>query len=247
MTLSRKFAFAAACVALAAGVAAWALGEREREERPDIALMTTLPIYWGESVNIAEALSNDAPPHWVRTALERDHDLIPVDTLSTQNLAGHRNLFLAQPRAFSGAENVALDEWVRGGGRVLLFADPMLTGHSRFTIGDRRRPQDVALLSPILGRWGLELRFDEAQPTGERVEDADGIAIPVDLAGHFAEAPVSADAPSECELSGEGLVASCRIGRGHALIVGDAALLESHRDSSSTAQSLAGLIARAFP
>ena len=73
-------------------------------------------------------------------------------------------LLLAQPRALSGPENVALDAWVRGGGHLLLFADPMMTGESRFGIGDRQRPQDVILLSPILNRWCRDPQFDQNQP-----------------------------------------------------------------------------------
>lgn len=251
MIRNRKLALAATCVvllgALLAGVAALALGEREREERPDLALMTTLPIYWGESASIAEALSNEEPPHWARALLERTYDLVPLDTLSAEKLARFSNLILAQPRALSGAENVALDEWVRGGGHLLLFADPMLTEHSRFAIGDRRRPQDVVLLSPILGRWGLELRFDEAQPRAQRPVDVNGSPVPVHLAGHFAASPVSPAAPSDCHIANGGLIASCRIGRGHALIVADAALLESDREGFEAAAGLATLAERAFP
>ena len=63
---------------------------------------------------------------------------------------------------------------MRGGGRVLLFADPMLTRHSAFALGDRRRPQDVVLLSPILARWRLELQFDESHLFDSLVSGAFG-------------------------------------------------------------------------
>ena len=143
-------------------------------------------------------------------------------------LAPLDHLLLAQPRALSPAENVALDEWVRAGGRLLLFADPMLTSHSQFAIGDPRRPQDVALLSPILARWGLELTFDTTQPQGERIEEAFEMAIPVDLAGAWV--PFASEAPGECAIVASGIAARCRIGKGQVFLLADAALLDGEED-----------------
>lgn len=236
--MGNRLAIAALAAMLLAGCASKTEPPPNREE---LALMTTLPIYWGESASIAEALSNTAPPHWVRTEIEKTFELVPVDTLSEDALDGVENLLLAQPRALSAPENVALDQWVREGGQLLLFADPLLTEHSRFAIGDRRRPQDVVLLSPILARWGLELRFDESQPGGLRTISADGMDIPVELAGHFES--IATDAPASCALSGGGLLAQCRIGEGRVTIVADAALLDAERDQ---ADALGALAARSF-
>lgn len=223
------------------GAAAWALAGGERP-RTDLGLMTTLPLYWQESEGIGEALDTRSAPHWARTALEQDFRLVPLDTLDRRSLAPLHQLLLAQPRALSGEENVALDDWVRGGGRVLLFADPMLTAQSRFPIGDRRRPQDVILLSPILHRWGLDLRFDEDQPPGER----NVAGIPVELAGTFAAVPPAGGAPARCTIVAAGLLADCAIGRGHALVVADAALLDPQRGSGAGRAALASLVTRAF-
>src|SRR5688500_18207995 len=133
---------------------------------PELGLMGTIPIYWGEAGDFGEVLAGSGNAHWARARLETDYQLSPLDTLDEDSLAGIDLLLLAQPRALSPAENVALDAWVRGGGRLLLFADPMLTGESRFAIGDRRRPQDVILLSPILDHWGLAVAFDDDRPAG---------------------------------------------------------------------------------
>ncbi len=148
---------------------------------------------------------------------------------------------MAQPRPLSPSENVALDRWVRGGGRLLLFADPMLTEDSAFALGDPRRPQTSVLLSPILGRWGLELHYDERQPFGEHTGEALGIAVPANLAGRFALGPGSA-----CVLSGGGLAADCPIGKGRVLVLADAALFE--RDGAGTArvEALDHLLETAF-
>lgn len=202
-------------------------GEAEMPKTP-LGLSTTLPIYWQESPDFATILREEGERGWVRQALETRFDLVPLDVLSAETLAPLDHLLLAQPRALSASENVALDEWVRAGGRLLLFADPMLTSHSQFAIGDPRRPQDVALLSPILARWGLELTFDTAQPQGERSENAFGMDLPVDLAGAFV--PITSEVQGECTITQTGIAARCRIGEGQVTLLADAALLDGEAD-----------------
>lgn len=249
----RDSRFLLALLVMAVAVGAALLAMPRPRERPQLGLMTTLPIYWGEAADLGALLADKQEVHWVRRVLERDYALVPLDTLGDgagEEKAGGglfhlRFLTLAQPRALSPQENVALDAWVRQGGRLLLFADPMLTGHSDFAIGDRRRPQDVALLSPILAHWGLELMFDESAPPGERVADLSGAVLPVNLPGNFVLRDGGEDAV--CMIEGQGLVAECSIGRGRALIVADAALLEGGASvPAAQARALDLLVRRAF-
>ncbi|MCW1381268.1 GldG family protein [Novosphingobium sp. KCTC 2891] len=210
--------------------------------RPALGLFTSLPILWNEAPDVAAMLAPaSGPPHWARTALEQRYALVPLDTLTAPGKL--RLLLMAQPRPLSPQENVALDGWVRGGGRLLLFADPMLTWESAFALGDRRRPQDVVLLSPILAHWGLELRFDEDQPPGLR--EIEGSTLPVNLAGHFALRAGGAEG-SRCRIVEAGFVADCAIGNGRALVVADAALLEPGDSAGSRKAALDGLLDRAF-
>ena len=212
------------------------------DSRPALGLMGTLPIYWGEAAGLGDIISPERQPHWARLQMEQDYQLVPIDWLDAEALASLRHLLLAQPRALSPQENVALDAWVRGGGQLLLFADPMLTGESRFAVGDRRRPQDVVLLSPILDHWGLRLEFVEDQPAGLRHVAARGGSIPVRLAGRLALDGTTRD----CTLSASDLLAQCDIGAGTALIVADAALLDLHEPDPAAAPALSLLMARAF-
>lgn len=190
--------------------------------------MTTLPLIWGEAVDVGELLTSDAPGGWVRKSLERRFVLEPLDVLDGASLAALDGLILAQPRALSGQENVALDAWVRRGGTVLLFADPMLTRRSRFPIGDRRRPQDVVLLSPILARWSLTLLFDEEQPEGERIVEIEGARLPLNIHGRFEVEP-----GSRCVLKGGGVLAICPVGRGKVVALADAAVLDDEPNSAA--------------
>lgn len=232
----------AAFVALTIIATSWAVWRGHRDpaspaERPALGLFTSLPIWWGESDSVTDMLAKPPQPHWARVWLEQRFQVTPLDTLDAHRLPPL--LLVAQPRALAPQENVALDNWVRRGGRVLLFADPMLTWHSRFAIGDKRRPQDVVLLSPILSRWGLELRFDETQPGGER----EIAGLPINLTGSLALTGRGHNA--NCSLLAEGLVAQCRVGKGRATIVADAAMLEPEAANAGQ-DALDRLISQAF-
>ena len=211
-------------------------------ERPRLALMGTVPIYWGEAAGLDEMLNGDAPAHWARGVLEEGFTLAPLDYLTDDALAGHSYLLMAQPRGLSPEENLALDSWVRTGGRLLLFADPMMTGESRFHVGDRRRPQDVALLSPILARWGLEMHFDTSQPDGPQVVDHMGVSLPVNLRGKLDRA----GGAQNCRIPGDGLLAHCSIGEGQVLLVADAAMLDIAGPDSRAERALHHLAEHIF-
>jgi hypothetical protein len=205
---------------------------------PELGLMGTIPLYWGEQASFGDALSGKGTAHWARAQLETRYALRPLDTLSESSLAGLDFLLLAQPRALSAPENVALDAWVRAGGRLLLFADPLLTGESHFPIGDRRRPQDVILLSPVLGHWGLQLEFDDEQPAGF-TEAGGEPPIPLNLPGRFAS-------DGGCAVERDGVLARCAIGSGRVLVLADAAVLDLHDPHPAAAAALDWLLEQGF-
>jgi hypothetical protein len=234
-------ALAAALLILASACRAEGSTPADATPASELGLMGTIPIFWGEEAAFGDALSGNASPHWARDRLEARFALRPLDTLSDATLRDLDFLLLAQPRALAPSENVALDAWVRAGGRVLLFADPMLTGESRFAIGDRRRPQDVILLSPILGRWGLRLEFDDSQPAGPATLDA-AVPIPVNLPGRFALAGEAGD----CTLEAANVLARCTIGEGQALVLADAAVLDLQQPHPAASAALSWLAEQGF-
>jgi hypothetical protein len=204
--------------------------------------MGTIPIYWGEGDALADHINGAAHAHWARAELERSFELQPIDFLSAERLETRPFLLMAQPRGLAAEENVALDDWVRAGGKLLLFADPVMTGRSRFTVGDRRRPQDVALLSPILSHWGLELRVDDSQRPGLALVDHFAVPLPVNLPGHL----VPADDGFECTVSAGGIIAHCALGAGEVLILADAAILDIDGPHSGAAEALRVLTSHIF-
>jgi hypothetical protein len=247
--LTRQTRSALALALLAAAVAVQAQ-EQEQEQvsqpptadLPALALMGTIPVYWGEADEFADLLNGGGASHWARPQLEAHYRLQPLDSLSADALAPFTRLLMAQPRTLSPAENVALDGWVRGGGRLLLLADPLMTGESRFGIGDRRRPQDAALLSPILGHWGLDLAFDDSAAPILTSADAGGIAVPVNLPGRL-----TAREGGDCTVVGrDSLAARCRLGAGEVLVIADAALLDHAGPYPGAPEAFESLLARAF-
>jgi hypothetical protein len=237
----RPFLIAGIVIAVLAALAAWTLLAREPAARHRVGLFTTLPILWNEAGGVGELLTSKDGPHWAKAALAEEGPISALDTLTPETLQGLDRIVLAQPRALSPDENFTLDNWVRGGGQVLLFADPMLTEDSRFALGDRRRPEGTVLLSPILGRWGLELQFDDDQPFGERSVAAQGTALPVNMPGRFVVLK-----PAPCRVDGRALVARCDVGKGRVLAVADADLLKRDDPDGAGQAALAALMTRAF-
>lgn len=238
-----------------AGIAIWSLLPLRQVERQPLGLVTSLPIYWAEGGDIATIIGDDAEMPWQRRLLEDRYHLVPLDSLApmpstvgdqaaTAPLTQIDRLLIAQPRGLSPADNVALDEWVRGGGRLLYILDPMLTGDYAAPLGDPRNPVFAALIPPVFKRWGLSVQFDERQPL-EPVEVETGtVTIPVMMAGQLLQLH-SGD--NHCQLEGKGILAECRIGKGKVTVLADAFLLESPEgDVEGSGEALNALTIRAF-
>lgn len=216
----------------AAPAAAETGGARER-----LGLITSLPLYWPLGAGVEEIAAGRAAPPWQRAALEQDYTLEPLDSLApipglgagapaTDPLAGMERLAVIQPRGLSPEDNVALDRWVRAGGHLLLALDPALTGEYDMALGDPRRPADSALIPAVVARWGLAVRFDEAQADGVAMRTIPGAALPLALAG---EVTITDPKAAACVLLAEGAAARCQVGKGQVTLIADAALFE-HRE-----------------
>jgi ABC-type uncharacterized transport system len=182
-------------------------------ERPRVVLLTALPLVWGEG-DAADVLNGRSKRSATLTALDGQFDIRPIDTISAATL-GNDIAIIAQPRRLTPHELVALDTWVRGGGRVMIFADPELVWLSRYPLGDVRRPPPVELLDPLFAHWGVTLGDSDR---GQRVAKTGGVTIVTMAAGRWT-GPNTCGAPDP-------LVLECRVGKGHAILVGDADMLD---------------------
>ena len=217
----------------------------EAAEKPALGLFSGLPICWSPSQGFAAGLQG-GEPHWVRAALEERYRLEPLDFLGESDGApstGLRKLdrlLIVQPRALTAADNVALDRWVTDGGHLFLALDPMLTEHFEMPIGDPNRPNVVALVPPVLKRWGLAFSVDENDQRHRAVSNA--ATIPVDQHGRLET--TAAEAASACRISPDRIIASCKVGAGTVFVLADAALFDAE---SPEPGALDAAIEAAFP
>lgn len=206
--MNRWLAAAAALAMLAGGCEARpAPGAAKRE----LYLISALPLLFGEGFGLDFAKPD------VVAALERSYILKPID-LPSQLPAGAVAL-IAQPRAFPAEELVALDQWVRGGGRLVLLADPMLEWPSERPLGDRLRPPVMFADTGLLQHWGL--RLDAPEQRGLKYARGDGDRVALISPG------VLVRESGTCAVAKGGWMARCALGKGTATIVADADFLNA--------------------
>ena len=191
-----------------------------QEPRPRLAIMTSLPLGTLRGMDIPQVLSGQAGPDPVAAALSRHFRIEFIDFLSASSLiAGEGRLLLAHPRALQPAELVALDGWVRNGGKAVILADPAIAWSSGLPLGDPRRPPVTSLLDPLLTHWGLTL--EPARDSRTIIQQRMGDGRLLASVGESRFRLLAGD----CMLEGEALLARCRLGRGEALLIADADLL----------------------
>jgi hypothetical protein len=200
----------------------------EPPAKPPLAIMSALPLFWGEGGATAVLQGDDQRAPLIRH-LAQNHTLAAIDHLDQANLVPSPILLLAQPRGLSPDELVALDDWVRGGGRVLIFADPILLWPSRLAMGDRRRAPLVTLLDPLLTHWGLVLE-------GPSNNNADVVAINSYIAAGAGAGVGRWESKTEnCKASPDQRLAECRIGKGLAILIADADVLDLNQRPANVA------------
>lgn len=187
--------------------------------RPAVTLLTGLPILWGEG-GAAAAITQ--PPSLGYRHLATEFRLRPVDAVTPAALAGAPMLLAAQPRELGPDAIDAIDAWVRMGGQALLLADPDLRWPSELPPGDPRRPPRWATLAPLLARWDVTVARSPGRggvSTVDLTTAAGWRRIVVDTPGLLR-------VPAGCRLTAGGRAAICRIGRGRAVILADADMLD---------------------
>ena len=151
------------------------LPPRTGAERPLLALLTSLPVVFGEHF----VVEGGGSPALGR--LEQRYRVLPVSLADAASLKGHRLLLMAHARAQPAEVLVELDAWVRAGGRVVLLADPRLKWESSRPLGDPLRPPPDFADTGLLGHWGLVLSADDGEGvlrvTGEQCSLAEGSLV----------------------------------------------------------------------
>jgi hypothetical protein len=198
---------------------------RAATERPTLLLLTSLPLVFGESFSLQQSASP------ALKALETRYRVEPISVTDPAELAKGKLLLMAHPLAQPPEDLVALDRWVRGGGRVLLLADPMLEWPSERPLGDPLRPPPMFMDTGLLAHWGLRLDApDEQGAKTEKLGSFDVVTVsPGQLFGR-------------CKIAVDRLVAHCAIGKGKATVVADADLLDTGQLGAKAAHNLDGVL-----
>lgn len=233
------------------------IDEPKLVNKPKLGLMTSLPLYWPLGADFAALAGGDAAVPWQRGFLEKGHDLVLLDTLTpipdlnpdapeTDPLDGLDRLAVLQPRGLSPADNVALDNWVKAGGHLLIALDPLLTGEYDIALGDPRRPTDAALIPPVIARWGLAGSFDPAQESNVRYAELPGAAVPLLMSGE-SRVVDAIGGPNGCETHESGSITRCgTVGKGSVTYLHDAAVFEHRELVGEQGEAISALLDFAF-
>ncbi len=178
----------------------------ERRPKPELYLLTSLPLVFDDGFGLGPATGEAA-------TFLREHYRVHAIDLPSQ-LPPRAILLAAQPRALPAEELVALDTWVRGGGRMLLLADPLLEWPSERSLGDRLRPPVSFADTGLLAHWGL--RLDAPSERGLR-------HLPNEVADVDTFSPGSiVKTGGSCQADPSGMSAFCQFGPGEVHIIADA-------------------------
>ncbi|MCY7271840.1 MAG: GldG family protein [Sphingomonas bacterium] len=197
-----------AAVALLATIGCRAQPATKVEAKPIVHVLTSLPLLLDEGFGLGPAKGEAA------VFLREHFQLKPIDLPSQLPPSGV--LLVAQPRALPAEELVALDGWVRGGGRLVLLADPMLEWPSERPFGDRLRPPMSFADTGLLAHWGL--RLDAPDKRGVSYDRMNGAVA-------FISPGTLVKMGGKCAIEEGGWKALCQLGKGNATIIADADFL----------------------
>lgn len=186
---------------------------------PAVTMLTSLPLRWSGGGDIASMIAEGPGDDPALVRLQAAGPVLLVDSLVDHVPPRGGALLLAHPRGLAPRELVAIDAFVRGGGRAVILADALSGWPASHPLGDPRNPPVTSLLTPLLDHWGITLG---AAPTGERSARAAEVGrarLRLFSAGQFERLPPS------CRAFAGRRVAYCRIGEGEAWLVGDADLI----------------------
>lgn len=204
-------AISAAAVGFVLKEQSTAFSERAPGDRPELVLLTSLPIVFPEQFTL------DGSESPALAALQSRYTVVPISTADASSLEGRRLLLMAQPQAQPGEILVELDQWVRNGGHLLLLADPTLEWPSERPLGDILRPVAAFPDTGLLGHWGL--RLDSPDRSGRAAIDIEGRQVWTLSPGRFVATG------RQCTVGSDGFVARCRVGAGLVTALADADFL----------------------
>ena len=198
--------------------------DSDQDLRPELLVMSSIPLQWGDAT-MAQIASGEAEPSPLFKTLSASNTLTLIDDVHRLGKSGKAPLLLVQPRALAPTELVVLDDWVRKGGTAIVFADPALDWPSDMPLGDQRRPLFTSLLNPLFRHWGVELALPVADEEAVVATTVGKYAISLKSPGIWV-LPKNSKATARCNIRKDERMAVCAVGKGKALLVADADMLQ---------------------
>lgn len=190
------------------------LEPRPAGQRPQLLLLTTLPLIFPDRFDLGAALEDRTP---ALDVLETRYRVVPVGVADATALGHGRMLLMAHALAQPAEALVDLDAWVRRGGRLLLLADPRLDWESERPLGDPLRPAPMFADTGLLAHWKLALEPPVQDGSVKRIVDGREVAT--------SSVGILSSSGNACRVVGTGFVARCRIGKGKVTVIADADFL----------------------
>lgn len=182
--------------------------------RVSLDVLSGIPLT-GDHTQFGASLRGGVSREPVLDRLEQVARVALIDSVPETPVQG-RVLLLIHPKALEPQQLVAIDSYVRRGGRAMILADALSNWPQPHPAGDPRNPVMTSLLTPLLTHWGLELDAPPGLQThlvtmhdaGERL--------------HFFSPGRFRVIQPPCTVIGTGIIARCRLGQGQAVLVSDA-------------------------
>lgn len=185
---------------------------------------------------MTQVASGEAQPSSLFEALAEKNRVVVIDDFQKLDRPGNIPLLLIQPRALAPRELVQLDDWIGKGGVAIIFADPVLDWPSDYPLGDKRRPLFTSLLNPVFAHWGLQLALPTDIASDAQTTAAGQYALSAQSAGIWVKGKNAIPA-AQCAIREDELIAYCSIGKGKALLIADADILQDAQWTDSIVSS----------
>ncbi|RMF09954.1 MAG: ABC transporter [Alphaproteobacteria bacterium] len=134
--------------------------ELAHPEKPVLGLISSLPLEFGPGGPMAAA-QGQSQPYFIYEQLKDAFSLRPLGNIFDHIDDDVDVLLIAHPGELGEAELYAIDQYILGGGRALVFLDPYLESSSYMQAGVGGNLPSASTLGPLLAAWGVEMTGDK--------------------------------------------------------------------------------------
>ncbi|MBN1557915.1 MAG: Gldg family protein [Lentisphaerae bacterium] len=169
-------------------------------EKPRIGVLSGLPVLGSQTPPFAMPGQPPPPsqPRWLAFRdIGEDYELVPIETDATAVDPALDAVVVIHPPELSGELAYALDQYVLGGGHLLVFLDPLCLAEletSGPAANPYQMPEGRSSLDPLLDAWGIpfdsgsvvaDLRAASRIRAGENRVEESPVWLSLTAAGHI--------------------------------------------------------------